>query len=441
MQELVNKVAPVSTPDQANAFADDFLTRWQENAQFCPGVVKSALEFSTDPPLFLTNAFLRPAFTSPRSFGLIPLSLQITPDSTTLILEALSARAVQLWELIHSVESPPPLPSAEKLSKILPDLGKSALFTADDMEILNGLVESANRVCADFPVKPPADPPAVARGQEYQTFSFTSPSIQDIQRSASTDAPGSPEDEIERQLREMLTGVDVIPLAAQSSGQPDMVELLKSQVQLARPDHRLLLEMKIDDFETARKKLPGAFKFTDFLRVLRDRFDARQPQRLERLAKISLYNTEFSQMGQLSKVLKKNIDVYRDVLKFHLVEKWLNERLPLADISDELHRDSRKFCEFFAGVVAKWKQWCAEHGYAQTPTLDILHNIVMLKLPQEDFLRVNPQFAEWDRACCQGIKEKKEELLRQNTFDFTATFQESPKLLEPAQRQLHRCPW
>jgi hypothetical protein len=53
----------------------------------------------------------------------------------------------------------------------------------------------------------------------------------------------------------MLTGVDVIPLAAQSSGQPDMVELLKSQVQLARPDHRLLLEMKIDDFETTRKKL------------------------------------------------------------------------------------------------------------------------------------------------------------------------------------------
>jgi hypothetical protein len=139
-------------------------------------------EFSADSPLFLTNAFLRPAFSTPRSFGLIPLSLQITPDSTTLILEALSARAAQLSELIHSVESPPPLPSTEKLSKILPDRGKSALFTADDLEILNGLVESANLVCGDFPVKPPAEPSAVARGQEYQTFAFTSPSIQDIYR-------------------------------------------------------------------------------------------------------------------------------------------------------------------------------------------------------------------------------------------------------------------
>jgi hypothetical protein len=217
-----------------------------------------------------------------------------------------------------------------------------------------------------------------------------------------------------------------------------MVELLKSQVQLARPDHRLLLEMKIDDFETARKKLTGQYRFQEFLTLLKQKFEARQPQRLEKLAKISLYNTEYSQMGQLSKGLKKNIETYRDVLRFHLVEKWLIEARPLDGITPELHTDARKFGTFFLGVVAKWKEWCTAHAYQPAPCLEILHNIVMLKLPQADFLGANQRYGEWDRKCCEGIKEKKDELLRQNTFDFTATFQETPKLLESAQRQLQQ---
>jgi hypothetical protein len=143
-------------------------------------------------------------------------------------------------------------------------------------------------------------------------------------------------------------------------------------------------------------------------------------------------------MGQLSKSLRKSIDYYRDVLRFHLVEKWLNEEDPLADVSDALCVESSKFCEFFIGVVDKWKHWCQGRKYQTPPNLEILHNIVMLALPHERFVRMNPQLACFDEACFTGIRDKTDELLRQNTFDFTSTFQETPKLLESAQKQLQR---
>jgi hypothetical protein len=262
--------------------------------------------------------------------------------------------------------------------------------------------------------------------------------VQEPTRSASQSEILSPEDEIEKQLREMLIGVDVIPLAAQSSGAPDMVELLKSQVQLARPDHRLLLEMKIDDFEAARKKVSTDWNFQRFLDLLRRKFEDRQPLRLEKLSRISLYNTEYSQMGQLSKSLKKAIDYYRDVLRFHLVEKWLRETRPLADISDDLCRDPALFISFFDRVVQRWKSWCAERKYTTPPNYEILHNVAMLELPLSRFLRVKPHLVQCDEACFTGIRDKKEELLRQNTFDFTSTFQETPKLLASAQKQLQQ---
>ncbi|OHT13434.1 hypothetical protein TRFO_16422 [Tritrichomonas foetus] len=434
MSDLINSVPNVSSQESATTFCEEFLRKWTDSAQFCPNIIKECLSFAPEPPQLLIDSFFIPAFDSPRTFGIIPLSLRIGSNATSLIIDGLRSISQQLWTVLQNVESPSTLPSSEKLSKILPDLGKSALFSSNDLDVLIALVDSANR-SGEFAVKTAQLENNLSQ-TEYLTYSFTLPSVQDVQRSNNTGEPVSPEDDIEKQLREMLTGVDVIPLAAQSNGTLDMVDLLKSQVQLARPDHRLLLEMKIDDFESARKKLNSDWKFQDFLDLLRKKFEERQPQRLDKLSKISLYNTEYSQMGQLSKSLKKAIDGYRDVLRFHLVEMWLNETKPLNDISDNLCQDASAFCEFFRNIVQQLKTWCTSHQYQLTMNQEILHNIVMREIPQERFLKMKSELVEQDRLCCQGIKDKHDELLRQNTFDFTSTFQENPKLLESAQSQL-----
>ena len=439
MGDLVNRVANVKSKEDADAFVNDFIEKWTENAPFCPNIVKETLAMAADQADLLIGAFLVPAFASPRTFGIIPLSLRIGSEPTDLILESLKGRAGEMCEVLAKVENPTTLPSSEKLSKILPDLGKNALFTADDLEVLSALVESINEVHPDFPVKAAQlDPAGAVTQKKYQAFSFTLPTVQEVHRANSGGETGSQEDELEKQLREMLTGVDVIPLAAQSSGTPDMVELLKSQVQLARPDHRLLLEMKIDDFERAREHSSVKYDFRAFLDLLKRKFEERQPQRLDKLSKISLYNTEYSQMGQLCKSLKAAIDVYRNVLKFHLVEQWLNQANPLSEISDELCQERELFRTFFCDIIKKWKEWCTAHEYKDQGCEAILHNIVMTELPQERFLKMNPTLAQKDERCYQGLVDKRDHFLKENTFDFTSTFQQNPKLLEAAQRQLQK---
>lgn len=438
---LSNMIPNVVDEESASKFCQEFLKKWKDAAQFCPNVIKECLSFSSDPAKMLLDSFFIPAFESPRTFGIIPLSLRMGKDSTQLITKGIESIIKDLWEVLKNVETPSTLPSSQKLSNILLDLGKSALFTSKDLDVLIALVESVNDDNSDaqggFPIKRELLENSLEK-DEYMTFSFTLPTVQDVQRVQNNGEPASPEDDIEKQLREMLTGVDVIPLAAQSSGPLDMVDLLKNQVQLARPDHRLLLEMKIDDFESARKKLNKEWVFQDFLNLLRRKFEERQPQRLEKLEKISLYNTEYSQMGQLSKSLKKSIDVYRDVLRFHLVEQWLNETNPLNEISDNLCKSPQAFAEFFRNIIAQLKQWCTSHNYTLTMNQEIIHNIVMREIPEEKFLKMHPELVEMDRLCYQGIHDKKDELLRQNTFDFTSTFQENPKLLESAQNQLQQ---
>ena len=436
MNELINKVPKVDSEDVANEFFNSFLAKWTDSAQFCPNIVKECLSYSSEPGELLFNSFFKPAFESPRTFGIIPLSLRIGPEPTRLISDVIHSKIQELCTVINNVENPSPLPSSENLSKILQDLGRSSLFTSSDLNVLIALVESAN-ASGTFEVKASQLENTIPNA-EYIPYSFTLPVVQESPKNNNNGEQPSKEDGIEKQLREMLTGVDVIPLAAQSNGNLNMVDLLKSQVQLARPDHRLLLEMKIDDFESALKGLDSDWTFKKFLDLLEEKFKGRQPQRLEKLSKISLYNTEYSQMQQISKSLRKSIDDYRNVLRFHLVEMWLAEANPLSAITDELCKRSDAFIEFFKNLVNQLKQWCTSHQYNLTMNHDILHNIVMHEIPLERFLKNNPELEEEDRLCCQGIKDGHDELLRQNTFDFTSTFQENPKLLESAQAQLQQ---
>lgn len=439
MSELIIKVPAINSPESANEFCEEFIQKWTSNAAFCPNIVKEVINDASDKPKFLLDSFIIPAFQSPLAFGIVPISLRVDEASTRFIVDALTSNIGRLWQILEETTNSASFPSAEKLTNILFDLGTSSYFSNSDLEILIALVDTANsnKLLELQKITDNAD----YKLDEYCVYSFSQPSIMDTSRHDVAAENPSQEDEIERQLREMLTNVDVIPLAAQSSGNNNMVDLLKSQVQLARPDHRLLLEMKIDDFESTRaeieKNSSTQYDFVKFLTLLKDKFKARQPERLAKLSKISTYNTEFSQMGQLSKSLKKSIEVYQNVLKFYLVERWIGETDPLKNINDDLCTDCKNFCQFFRKTFEDWKVWLGQLNYGpQCTNLEILHNIVMREIPQERFLAKNPDFVQMDTKCHDGIIDKKDDLLRQNTFDFTSTFQENPKLLEAAQRQL-----
>lgn len=195
--------------------------------------------------------------------------------------------------------------------------------------------------------------------------------------------------------------------------------------------------MKIDYFEIARKSANRTFSFDDFLLLLKEKFDERMPQRLQKLSRISLYNKEFSQMNQLTKSLESSIDKYRTVLRYHIVNEWILSKNPFSSLSNDLFLDDgQEFVNFYDLTVKDWHSWCKDHGYQEMNTNLIIHNLIMRELPIEKFVALNPPFAEEDKRIHDIIFNGREEILQKNTFSFTSAFQENPKLLEAAQRYL-----
>ncbi|KAH0794502.1 hypothetical protein GPJ56_001527 [Histomonas meleagridis] len=435
MADLVNSIQNVTDQAKADEFAVEFLKKWNEHSQFCPGIVKRIISLSDQPDKCLIDSFLEPAFNSPRSFGIVPLSFTINPEAMGFIKTAVLAKSSELWDIIASSQNSSQLFSSKRLSDILPDLGKTALFSNEDLHLLGLLSKSAKKIDPNFTEITQSNQPDSS--PVYQVFPFSIPIVQENQHNGQPEERRSEDDEIEYQLREMLTGVDVIPIPAQSNDKPNMIELLKSQVQLARPDNRLLLEMKIDDFEASHNNRQNRMNFQQFLELLKEKFKERQPQRLEKLSKISLYNSEYTQMEQLTKTIKKSIDEYRDVLRLYLVEKWTSES-PIQCDDDLCKISDPKFRTFFRGIVDNFKEWCASQQYQHATKVEILHNIVMTQLPLSRFLTVNPEFVTKDTLCHDGIHNQKDQLLEQNTFDFTETFQQNPKLLDTAKKQLQQ---
>lgn len=431
MGDVTTSVQKVDSEELAGQFVSEFIEKWETHADFCPEIIRHVIGQSDNPPELVN--FLNEAFKSPLSFGIVPTSIILPPNHCELILQKLIPEAPRLWRVLVDVQSPFELQSAMELLKIVPDLNKTTLLTKEDLVVLKKLVEKI-----ELPGVKPEHLDVSGETKEYIPYLFTlQTGVTDLCRKAETTEFPTHDDKIEYQLRKMLTNVDVIPLAAQPSDSPDMIELLKSQVQLARPDHRLLLEMKIDDFESARKS-DQRWTFQAFLDLLREKFNERGPQRLDKLSKISLYNKEFSQMVQLTKELKHSIEDYRNILRFHIVKRWVVEQNPLQKIDRSLYESPEAFGAFFRSLQKQFVEWCDGNGYKPIPANEILHNLVMRELPIETYLEVHPDIQEMDRENYEEIIEHKDDLLKQNTFDFTSTFQENPKLLEQAQTQLRQ---
>jgi hypothetical protein len=85
------------------------------------------------------------------------------------------------------------------------------------------------------------------------------------------------EADIEVELRRILTELNVIPLAANAQKNPEMVQVLKTQINLSDEHSRLHLALKINDFERAlERSLDENWTFDSLVNLLRTR-KARTP--------------------------------------------------------------------------------------------------------------------------------------------------------------------
>ena len=174
VSDLIYNIKTVKDEETADQFAQCILNKWRENAQFCPDIICQVISYSKNPVEFLAESFIKPAFQSPRTFGIIPLSYRLNNDSMNLIMNSLLKITNDLWESLKNVSNPSTLFSAKKLSEILPDLGKTVLLTSEDLEVLGILAKNALSIDNTFPDKPIYNDNT--KSEFYQVYSFTSQS-------------------------------------------------------------------------------------------------------------------------------------------------------------------------------------------------------------------------------------------------------------------------
>jgi hypothetical protein len=92
---------------------------------------------------------------------------------------------------------------------------------------------------------------------------------------------------IEAALRELLLDLRIIPMTVRTPERPDIVSVLRQQVDLSRRDYKLRLSLKLTAVERAlsegRDEFSRQWKLGDLLDLLQSGFDSRQGRRMEAL--------------------------------------------------------------------------------------------------------------------------------------------------------------
>jgi hypothetical protein len=417
MDRLINRVPLVKTPAQASEFASDFVESWYVHIGLCPSVIRKALLLSEDPSQLLTDAFLLPALNCPRVFRLVPLSMRPAelPLVSQLLLEALPPRSEDLWKAIERAADPKLLPSFERLVHLLPDFANVVLCTTSDLDLLVHLA-----IAAHLP-GPATGPPAPS--DTYCTYLVPLPTAVRLVRPP-TPLTLSAEDEIERQLRELLTTADVIPLA-QAGGRPDMVDILKGQLQLARPERRPVLEMKIDDMESFRSRANLDWTFVNYVEILRRNFEARERERLEQLSHVAALSADKTRLEYLVSDVLQQVAQLRKFLSFALVESWLETNARVAP--PDVHTDTGAVASFFNDAALDWNAFAQDRGAPASSA--VLHSALMRDLPREAFILSNPRD---DRPFRDTLRTRCHAIVSTNTFGTAELMQDAERLLEPA---------
>jgi hypothetical protein len=209
------------------------------------------------------------------------------------------------------------------------------------------------------------------------------------------------EADIEVELRSILTELNVIPLAANAMVDPEMAQVLKTQINLSDEHSRLHLALKINDFERALdRSVDQEWTFPSLVQLLRSTFEDRRPQRMEHLRKITLwsacarqfYVSAESQLGPL--MWPASFPIQRRVfLQF----------LKSGDIPRAL--TGKSFKDGFRAVLTQWRAWEKDQGYTFLLEFSIFHDFLMQHFPYAAFIAAHPELTRYDEFAKAAMKE------------------------------------
>ena len=396
---------------QLKNFVKEFVSLWTQFVEFAPRQIQTILHAVPHRQDFLMDAFIRPMLLSPLSYGFMRLTEEWAPGVPEKLEPLLEGVAIQLVQAILNAGSPAALMSSDDIEEIVPNIHMRMLFCGKDLKILSLLSKYVEEM--DIGI----DTVKFSRGidtKNYVLYVYREPSRE---KRATTTILTS-EDDLETELRVLLTQANVIPLAASAMDDPNIIEVMKSLVNLSRNDHQIHLQKKIDDLEKAMTRSQKEWSFEDLLYVLRMKFSEREMERLSNLRKITFWTSCVHSLAvPVQRYLGETMWPQSFGVQKYFFNKWLAEK-PILNVT--LSNYQQRFTE----ITTEWRQWCQAHGLDFFLDFMILSDAVSAVIGAEAYLAQYPFLKNYDKYVHRTTASSSQAMLRE--------WSEKPKAWERA---------
>lgn len=414
----------INLESSSNQFVEKFSSRWDDCAEYCPSYILEILNLFNKPNITFVNTFLRPAFENLRLYGIVQYDIKISSKQNQALVSAICSKSDSLLQSLRNVQVPTTLPSIGELPRVLPFVYKSTLLSFEDFQMLNELALLDQQANINAEILPPEIDQSLNTGK-YSLF-YVTPDNKLAHRKSFQELKLSMEDDVEIELRNILSEVSMIPKGANL----DLVPLLHFHIQVAQEDQRLHFETKLEDFEKAQKRSKKEWTFTELLALLQSHFSQREESRNNLMAEITIHNQIHNILQTIFKQNCGLIGEHATIFQYQLIDKWVTENRPIQFITDDLVLDPTKFSQYFDNFVDQFDAWMKTNHYSIQVKNEILHTLIMTEIPLERFNKLRPNYQKIDIACYKTLKKSSSSLLKSNFEEWMKPIVTSPSLIQ-----------
>jgi hypothetical protein len=429
------------TPTTMIAFVDDFLKAWNANRNFCPAIVIDTIRTvqqrdSARLSRFFGEAFLRPATSYGRSYGLHEASFCWPPALAGGLFDAFSARSTRLIESLLRADCPVALPSYSEAFLVCPTIDSLFVFCGDDLCDIAALLGHCCKTLNMADLRPEISfPTKLQKNKHYHLFDLWVPA--DMSRAAAAQVRS---DARELVLRDILTKVPLFPAHPASQA---IVEMIKDELPFVPDRARLLIEVKIGEFE----RMISAESLADWVNLLERGFGDRERQRHAWAQAITFSESAATGLEfPLKNYLGDRLWPSTWVIQAELFERFL---ATAQDFDFALQSQDLDFALRFIKCADLWCRWRDSHGFTYEMEFFLFHDYVMKAFPfeairqsQADFDLNWPALAKVDKWAAQYKNKdatadafRKESVANKRAF-WKKALVDTPTLINPLPKRL-----
>ena len=400
MDDMPITAVSVTQDDRAvKTFLDEFVKLWKEHIEYSPRILRDAMKNIKDAKDFFNIAFVEPMIISPLSYGVMKGTETWQNGVADKISTHFQVLIPKLVDAMKKVDKPAALMLSADILEIAPNIHRCVLLCETDLRLISLLSRYASKYHSSVEA---VDFNSQLSSEKYIVYVYR----QNLEVKRPVVPKLTAVDDLESELRMLLTEAHIIPLAACSMEDPDIVEVLRSQVNLSREDQRLHLQVQIDKFKSAHERSQKQWSFDELVDLLKKKFDERKENRLSDLRKISFWTLCIQSLGtQMQKFLGESLwPMTFDVQKYFCRQWFAHKKINTVKVD--------QYTSEFIKLAQEWGEYCqTRHIDFKLDFIVIGNAIASSMMSIEKFIAQNPKLVEYDAWAYKTAKQTKPSVL------------------------------